>query len=128
VLAVFSACLLLSLTRRRHELGQTGSAHRPALSGYSLYFIDQVATLSAVLTAATVMLYLATEAPIEPYRMVGTVLLGPVAVFALFRYLQLVFVRGGGGDVVGTLLRDPLMVLSGAIWGGTMLTLLVVTS
>ena len=125
VLSVFWACLLLSLLRRRHELGHLGAQHRPALSGYSVAFIDQIATLSAGLTAATALLYLATDAPIEQYRSAGMVLLGPVTVFALFRYLQLVSVGDGGGSAVRTLLRDAPMVVCGAAWAVTLLALVL---
>ena len=65
-----------------------------------------------------------TDAPIEQYRSAGMVVLGPVTVFALFRYLQMASV-GGGGSAVRTLLRDAPMLVSGWIWSVTLLTLVL---
>lgn len=115
VLGVITASLLLSLARRRNELGAMLVEHRPALAGYSTYFVDQLMLLSAVLAATTIMLYLGVQAPIEADRTAGMLLLGPIALFAIFRYLQLVLVQSGGADAVRTLLRDPPIIASALI-------------
>jgi decaprenyl-phosphate phosphoribosyltransferase len=112
VLGVLTGSLLLSLGRRRTELSAKLVGHRPALAGYSTYFVDQMMLLSAVLAATTTLLYLGVQAPIEAHRTAGTLLLGPVALFAIFRYLQLVLVQSRGADAVRTLLRDPPIILA----------------
>ena len=112
VLGVITGSLLLSLGRRRSELSAMLVEHRPALSGYSTYFVDQMMLLSAVLAATTVMLYLGVQAPIDAHRTAGTLLLGPIALFAVFRYLQLVLVQSRGADAVRTLLRDPPIIVA----------------
>ncbi|WP_213453319.1 UbiA prenyltransferase family protein [Rhizomonospora bruguierae] len=115
---VFSLCLLLTVGKRRHELATTGNVHRPALRGYTVPLIDQLMVLSAVIAAGTYLLYLRTEAPLGEYGTLAAALLAPLALFALFRYLQLVIVGGGGGDPVRILLRDPALVVNSVLWAG----------
>ncbi|WP_214414367.1 UbiA prenyltransferase family protein [Sphaerisporangium fuscum] len=106
VLTVFSASLLLVVGKRRQELLTAGIAHRPALRGYSVELADQLLQLTCVLTAVSGLLYLRTEAPFGPYGEVVTLFAAPLTLFALFRYLQVVLVDGGGGDPVRWVLRD----------------------
>ncbi|HVQ94849.1 MAG TPA: UbiA prenyltransferase family protein [Mycobacteriales bacterium] len=116
LICVFSACLLLSLGKRRHELIATGGAHRPALTGYSVPLLDQLITLCAALTLTTCLLYLGTDAPpISGGRIVLLVSV-PCALFAVFRYLQTLWLEGGGGNPVGALVGDPVMVATFAVW------------
>lgn len=118
LICVFSLCLLLIVGKRRQELAVAGSAHRPALRGYTVAFADQLMVLCAVLTAGTYLLYLRTEAPLGSYGPAAAALLAPLALFGLFRYLQLVLVRGAGGDPTRTLLRDPALVVNAVLWVG----------
>jgi 4-hydroxybenzoate polyprenyltransferase len=115
VLAVFAGCLLVSLGRRQYELNAGRPGTRPALAGYSAAFIDQIIIISAMLTATAILLYLSMQAPIQPHRTAGVLLLGPIAIFAVFRYLQVVVVKAGGADAVRTLVRDPAMIGSAVV-------------
>ncbi|WDZ83530.1 UbiA prenyltransferase family protein [Micromonospora cathayae] len=114
--AVFTLCLLLTLGKRRHELRSTGGEHRPALRGYTVPLTEQLMQLSAALTAGSYLLYLRDEAPLAGYASIAAVLLTPMAVFGLFRYLQLVLVHDVGGNPVRTLVRDPALVTNTALW------------
>ena len=40
----------------------------------------------------------------------------PFAMFALFRYLQVVFVDSGGGNPVAVLLRDRALLVNAGLW------------
>jgi 4-hydroxybenzoate polyprenyltransferase len=113
---VFSLCLLLSVGKRRQELVATGGAHRPALRGYTVPLAEQLMLLSAVLAAGSYLLYLRTEAPLGPYGLAAAVSSVPLALFGLFRYLQLVLVRGAGANPVRVLLRDPPLVVNAVLW------------
>ncbi|WP_229402370.1 UbiA prenyltransferase family protein [Micromonospora okii] len=113
--AVFTLCLLLVLGKRRQELHATGAAHRPALRGYTVALTEQLMQLSAALTAGSYLLYLRDEAPLGAYDATAVVVLTPMAVFGLFRYLQLVLVQNAGGNPVRTL-RDPVLVTNTALW------------
>ncbi|GAA2903961.1 decaprenyl-phosphate phosphoribosyltransferase [Streptosporangium fragile] len=125
LVTVFSLSLLLVIGKRRQELLETGSAHRPALRGYSVGLADQMLQLTCVLTAVSGLIYLRTEAPFGPYGQVAMLLATPLALFALFRYLQVVLVEGGGGDPVRGVLRDRGLAVTGValaiVLGGTFL-------
>lgn len=112
VLCVLALCLVLILGKRRHELATGGSGHRPALSGYSANFLDHVLVLCSVMTVVTYLLFLRTETFFGP----AALLTAPCALFALFRYLQIVIVQSQGGNPVRILLRDPVMVANSAVW------------
>ena len=114
--SVFSLCLLLTVGKRRQELTSTGGAHRPALRGYTLPLIDQLTVLSAVLSAGSYLLYLRTEAPLGTYGLAAAVVSAPLALFALFRYLQLVLVNEDGENPVRLLVRDPALVVNSLLW------------
>ncbi len=109
VLCVLSVCLLLVLGKRRHELLAGGVAHRPSLTGYNQQLVDQLLVLTA---AATLVTYLAYAATVSPTGL----LTAPCALFALFRYLQVVFVDSGGGNPVTVLLRDRVLLVNGGLW------------
>ncbi|MFF1510487.1 UbiA prenyltransferase family protein [Streptomyces sp. NPDC058326] len=113
VLTVLASCLVLILGKRRHELSVSGTGHRPALVGYSAHFLDLVLVLCSALTLFGYLLYLRTESGFGQYALLTVV----CALFALFRYLQIVIVDGGGGEPVKTLMRDRVMVVNSAVWG-----------
>ncbi|MEV7673123.1 UbiA prenyltransferase family protein [Streptomyces sp. NPDC088752] len=113
VLTVLAFCLVLILGKRRHELSVSGTGHRPALVGYSAHFLDLVLVLCSALAVVGYLLYLRTESGFGPYALLTVV----CALLALFRYLQVVVVDGGGGEPVKTLLRDRVMLANSAVWG-----------
>lgn len=125
VVAVLSVSLLLLTGKRRHELLAAGTAHRPALRGYSVELINQLLPLTGVLSVVAGLIYLATDAPFGSYHQVAVLLSAPFALFALFRYLQVLVVNGGGGDPVRVLLRDRAMVVAGLLWAGALTAALV---
>lgn len=112
VLTVLTLCLLLILGKRRHELGVSGTGHRPALAGYSAHFLDLVLVMCAALTMVSYLLFLRTESGYAP----AALLTAPCALFALFRYLQIVVVKSEGGSPVRVLLRDPVMLTNSSVW------------
>ncbi|WP_100446764.1 UbiA prenyltransferase family protein [Glycomyces xiaoerkulensis] len=110
VLSVLFASLLLVLGKRRRELVVAGTSHRSALSGYTPTLIDQYVSITAGLATATFLLF-ALHGPGSPGDAGPLPLLGvPLLVAGLFRYLQLLTVRGGDGDPTRILLRDPVLV------------------
>ncbi|MCT9929885.1 UbiA prenyltransferase family protein [Planotetraspora sp. A-T 1434] len=113
VVAVFSLSLLLVIGKRRQELVESGPAHRPALRGYSVELADHLLQLTCVLSAIAGLIYVRTEAPLGPYGQAAMLLSTPLALFALFRYLKVVLVDGGGGDPVRGLLRDRGIAATG---------------
>jgi decaprenyl-phosphate phosphoribosyltransferase len=118
LICVFALCLLLALGKRRHEVATTGGDHRPALRGYTVALIDQLMVLCTVQAVGSYLLYLRTEAPLGRYGAAAAVACAPLALFGLFRYLQLVLVQENGGNPVRLLARDPALVVNSLLWLG----------
>jgi 4-hydroxybenzoate polyprenyltransferase len=116
LITVFSGCLLLVIGKRRQELLEVGSVHRPALRGYSVELVSHLLQLAGGITVVAGLLYLRTEAPFGPYGQVATLISVPFAFFALSRYLQVVLVHSGGSDPVRVLLGDRPIVIAAILW------------
>jgi 4-hydroxybenzoate polyprenyltransferase len=116
-LAVFAVCLLLILGKRRHEVLVGGVSHRPSLRGYTLPLLDQLLTVTAVLTATSCLLFLHGDPMFGGSAPLVTVLSAPFLLFGLARYLQLVIVDLGGGNPARALLRDRATLANAVAWG-----------
>lgn len=116
--------LLIALGKRRSEvleLRGMATAHRPALQGYTVEFLDQLIVIAA---AASVMAYsLYTFSAENVPRNNAMMVTIPVVVYGMFQYLYLVQVRGLGSSPEELLLTDRslaaavvlFLVLSGAV-------------
>ncbi|MEU6808265.1 UbiA prenyltransferase family protein [Streptomyces sp. NPDC046831] len=113
VLSVYAASVMLSLGKRRHELGLGAGAgrHRPTLEGYSRPLLDQAVLVSAGVAMLGYTCFLRNDAA-QPFGQVALLLTMPFVLYGLFRYLQIVMMEGGGGDPAETLLRDRRVVMS----------------
>ncbi|GAA1004256.1 prenyltransferase [Streptomyces sp. F-3] len=126
LVAVFSLCLVFVLGKRRHEMVTGGIAHRPALRGYSVPYLDHLIGLCACVTVVAFLISLQQSVG-TPYA--DLVVLGstPFALFAMARYLQLLHVHGQGGEPTRILLRDRAMVVTTLLWalllGGALLAI-----
>lgn len=118
LLTVLSGCLLLVLGKRRRELIDVAGGHRPALAGYSLQLIDCLTMISATLTAVALGICLTAAPDASGAAAASAFLTLTVSVFAVFRYLQVLLVGGGGADPVRTLFRDRLLIGCGVAWAG----------
>jgi 4-hydroxybenzoate polyprenyltransferase len=107
--------LFMALGKRRHELvllGDSAYSHRAILNEYSLDLIDRM--LGVVMTSAVVSYslytFLAEGLPTNHVMMLTI----PFVLYAIFRYLYLIHIRGEGGAPEEILLRDrPLQVTLG---------------
>lgn len=119
LISVFCCCAVLVLGKRRHELLVAGTGHRTALRGYSVDLLDRLLQLACALAMVSGLLYL-QGSPLFGHGGHGgqaaTLISVPLAFFAIARYLQLVVMRGGGGDPVRALLRDPVLVATSLLW------------
>lgn len=125
-LCVLALCLLLVLGKRRHELTLGGTAHRPALRGYTPALIDQLTGLAVVVTTVAYLLYLRDDAAFTAGAPVTALLTAPFALFGLARYLQVVLVEGGGGNPVQTLFADRVTLINAALWSALLGTALII--
>lgn len=106
--------LFLGFSKRKAETFHTPEQQRAVLEHYPAALLD---VLMAVTMTATITMYslYATSAEAQAMhgeRLVYTV---PVVIFGLLRYAYQVH-RGRGEDVARDLLRDPWILLAGALW------------
>lgn len=118
--------LFLGAAKRRAELvlleGGAGE-HRRILEEYSLPLLDQ---MMSIITAATIIAYilftvLAPTLPQNPPWMMLTV---PFVLYAIFRYLYLIYKQGGGGSPAEIVLGDRSFAIAIVLWGVTALLVL----
>jgi 4-hydroxybenzoate polyprenyltransferase len=119
VFITFVLALFLVLARRRHELivlGDSATAHRGALSQYSVRLVDQMISIVAGATLVSYMIYTASA---EVEAKLGTpylYLTVPFVAFGILRYLYLIDERDEGGDPAKLLLKDRPLLIAVALW------------
>jgi 4-hydroxybenzoate polyprenyltransferase len=119
------AALFLALTKRRHELAllsDTAGGHRKILDEYSVPLLEEMV---AVVTSSTVMAYalytfFAPNLP-ENKAMMWTI---PFVLYAVFRYLYLVYRKDLTGSPEEALLRDAPLLTCILLWGLTAVAIL----
>ncbi len=119
--------LFLGLAKRRHELillNNDAGQHRSILQEYSPPLLEAMIT---IVTASTLMAYslytvFAPNLPREPYPYMMVTI--PFVIYAIFRYLYLVYQKNGGGSPEEILLRDLPFLINLLLWGMTALVIL----
>jgi 4-hydroxybenzoate polyprenyltransferase len=114
---VFGA-LFIAISKRRHELvllNENANAHRSIFDEYNLALLDDMIRMVTASTAMAYSLY-TFSAPNLPgnHAMMLTI---PFVLYALFRYMYLVQVKGRGGAPEDLILEDKPLLLSIGLWG-----------
>jgi 4-hydroxybenzoate polyprenyltransferase len=117
--------LMLGFGKRRHELlmlRDTASQHRANLDAYSLPLLDQIiaVTSSSAVVAYSVYTFTAPTLP-ENHSMMLTI---PIVLYAVFRYLFLIYKEHLGGSPELLLMRDRPTQLAIVLWGAASLAIL----
>jgi 4-hydroxybenzoate polyprenyltransferase len=106
--------LFISLAKRRSELARgMDGAHRPALSGYTMQYLDQAMAVSAGMILIGYALYCMDAKVLLAGREFASL---PFVVFGVLEYLRLALVRGEGGSPIDLLLASPAIVICGIGW------------
>lgn len=119
--------LCLGFAKRRHELMllEAGAgSHRAVLDEYSATLLEEII---AVVTSATVMAYAlytfnAENLP-KNHAMMFTI---PFVLYAVFRYLYLVYRKGEGGSPEEALFADRPLLICILLWGFTSVAILYI--
>jgi len=110
--------LLISFTKRRHELtllGENANGHRESLGEYSVLLLDQFILIVTAATLVAYTLYTFSAPNLPPnHTMMLTV---PFVLYAVFRYMYLVYVKGLGGEPEEIVLRDRPLQVGVLLWG-----------
>jgi len=109
--------LFMGFGKRRAELSLLAgdaNSHRKVLEGYTIPFLDQLIMIVSSTTVISYILY-TISAPSMPanHSMMLTI---PFVVYAIFRYLYLVQVRGKGGAPEDLVLTDRPFQISLVLW------------
>ena len=115
--------LFLGFCKRRAELlAVTGPAnsggHRIALDGYSMSLLDCLIGVSVACAALGYALYTVDSETIALHGTDRLFLTFPFVLYGLFRYLHVVYTKGGGGDPAWEMLRNPHLIAATAGWLG----------
>ena len=118
--------LFLGFCKRRAELVQaTGGydadaavAQRASLDGYSAVLLDRLIAVSVAGAAIGYAFYTVDTETILLHGTDRLILTVPFVLYGLFRYLQLVYSRGGGADPAWELLHDPHLIAATIGWLG----------
>lgn len=126
LLCAMLLALFLGLCKRRHEaVNLAGRGTREALDGYDEQLLDHLITMSG--TAALVCYSIYTLWP-DTIAKFGTPWIGltiPFVVFGLFRYMDLVYRQEKGDRPEQILLTDVPLLVNLALYGLTVLALLL---
>ena len=123
---VFGA-LFIAISKRRHELvllSENANAHRSIFDEYNMALLDDMIRMVTASTAMAYSLY-TFSAPNLPqnHAMMLTI---PFVLYALFRYMYLIQVKGEGGTPEDLILRDKPLLLVIALWGLAAIVILYV--
>ena len=124
LLAVF-----LGVGKRRHELillNVGAGDHRRILNEYSIPMLDQMMSIvtASILMAYSMTAFSAPSVPREPYPMLMLTI--PFVIYAIFRYLYLIYQRDGGGSPEELVLKDLPLMVSIMLWGISVLALMLI--
>lgn len=128
LLCMLLLALFLGIGKRRHELTllENGAGeHRRILQEYSVPMLDQMMSIvtASIIMAYSITAFLAPVAPQEPYPMLMLTI--PFVIYAIFRYLYLIYIRGDGGAPDELILKDMPLAGSVVLWGLTVLVVLL---
>jgi 4-hydroxybenzoate polyprenyltransferase len=110
--------LLIGFGKRRHELvllKDNANAHRQSLEEYNLSLLDHVISIVTASTLLAYMLYTFSAEGLPPnHAMMLTI---PFILYAIFRYLYLVHVKGMGGAPEEIAFTDRPLQATFILWG-----------
>ncbi len=119
--------LFLAFGKRRHELvllQEDANNHRAILNEYSLSLLDQIITIVVAANIIAYALYtFSADGLPENHSMMLTI---PYVLYALFRYLYLIHVKGQGGAPEEILLSDRPFIASVFLWGASVFAIFYV--
>ena len=124
LLCTFLLALFLALCKRRHEKRLSAGTEnncREALSGYDVQILDIQIGVTAAATLVCYSIYTLSAETVERFGTSGLGLTIPFVIFGLFRYLELVYNRSGGGRPEKVLLTDKVLIVTVLCYGLTAL-------
>ena len=110
--------LLIGFGKRRHELillKENANAHRQSLEDYNLPLLDHAINIVTASTLLAYALYTFSATNLPPnHTMMLTI---PFVLYAIFRYLYLIYVKETGGAPEEIVLSDRPLQATVVLWG-----------
>lgn len=119
--------LLLVFGKRRHELAllKAGARrHRKSLANYTLPFIDGLMFVSAGAALVTYSLYTMADETAARFGTQWLVLTTPMAIYGIFRYLYLIYIKRSGGDPAWMMIKDKPFIANALLWALAVIAIL----
>jgi 4-hydroxybenzoate polyprenyltransferase len=92
------------------------AAHRRVLEQYSPELLNQYITIASAATILSYSLYTVSNETVALHGTSKLIYTVPFVVYGMFRYLYLLYRRGGGGDPARQLVSDPHLLLALSGW------------
>jgi 4-hydroxybenzoate polyprenyltransferase len=117
--------LLIGFGKRRHELTllkENANAHRQSLQEYNISLLDHVISIvtASIVLAYALYTFSAPNLP-ENHTMMLSI---PFLLYAIFRYLYLIHVKGMGGAPEEIIFSDRPLQASVLLWGMSVIAVL----
>lgn len=110
--------LFIGFAKRRNEiviLEDNAKNHRAILQEYSPQMLDQMIAITMACTAIAYFLYTFTAENLpKNHSMMLTI---PFALYGIFRYMYLIYIKNEGGSPEEALLRDRPLLIDAILWG-----------
>lgn len=124
LVCTFLLALFLGFAKRKHEF-DLGTAARESLEGYTPALLDHFIVISAAAAVISYGVYAIESSTAKAHPVLFFTI--PFPIFGVFRYLQIVYKRNGGGTPEQVLLKDPWMYGTILIWAALSLYSISVT-
>lgn len=114
IATTFAVSLVLGFGKRRHELlslKHEAIEHREILGEYTPQLLNIMICISASITAVSYMFYTMESGISELFYTF------PLVLYALFRYLYLVYDKNKGGKPEEDLINDKGIIIAAVLWG-----------
>lgn len=111
--------LLLVFGKRRHELAmmeEVSGSHPTNLTNYSLPFLDGLMFVCAGAAIVTYSLYTMAEEVVNRFGTEWLIATTPLAIYGIFRYLYLIFIKKEGGDPTKIMITDKPFIINALLW------------
>ena len=109
--------LFIGFAKRRNEiviLEDNAKNHRAILDEYSPLLLDQMIAITMACTAIAYFLYTFTAENLpKNHSMMLTI---PFALYGIFRYMYLIYIKNEGGSPEEALLRDRPLLIDAILW------------
>ncbi len=119
--------LFIGFAKRRNELvilEENAKNHRAILEEYSRQLLDHMISVTMACTAIAYSLYTFTAENLpRNHAMMLTI---PFALYGIFRYMYLIYIKNEGGSPEEALLRDRPLLIDAILWGIAVVAILYI--